>query len=142
MKTYCVVLPVYNNAATVGDVIKRILIQTRDLLVVDDGSTDIDLPALCKSLGVECAHHEVNRGKGAALRTAIHILKDRPYEYMIALDADGQHYPEDIPSFLCNSFCLPLKLRPGGELAFTQHYNHLPLLSFIMCWSLYQACYM
>ena len=100
MKTYCVVLPVYNNAATVGDVIRRILQQTKNLLVVDDGSTDMDLPALCRSLNVECVRHEVNRGKGAALRTAIQILKDREYDYMIALDADGQHYPEDIPSFL------------------------------------------
>ncbi|MBR2435154.1 MAG: DUF2062 domain-containing protein [Lentisphaeria bacterium] len=100
MKTYCVVLPVYNNAGSVRDVIERILVQTRDLLVVDDGSTDMDLPAFCREKGVECLRHEVNRGKGAALRTAIEALKTRPFDYMIAIDADGQHYPEDIPSFL------------------------------------------
>lgn len=117
MKTYCVVLPVYNNAATVGDVIRRILQQTKNLLVVDDGSTDMDLPALCRSLNVECVRHEVNRGKGAALRTAIQILKDREYDYMIALDADGQHYPEDIPSFL------PLMEQEGALIVGCRDFN-------------------
>lgn len=117
MKTYCVVLPVFNNAATVEHVIRRILCQTSDLLVIDDGSTDLDLPALCKRWNVECVRHEINRGKGAALRTALQILQKRPYDYMITLDADGQHFPEDIPAFL------PLMEQDGALIIGSRNFN-------------------
>ena len=87
MKTFCCVLPVYNNAGTVRDVIRRILLQTKSLLVVDDGSDDMDLPAFCRELGVECIRHPENRGKGEAIRTAMTTLAAR--NFVIDVFASG-----------------------------------------------------
>lgn len=96
----CCVIPVYNNAATLRDVVSRTLAQLDNVLVIDDGSTDCSTAELLAGLPVRIHRHERNLGKGAALRTAISLLKDAPgLEYMLTLDADGQHYPEDIPLF-------------------------------------------
>ena len=94
------VIPVYNNAETVRDIAERTLKILPHVLLVDDGSTDIDLKPFCEERGIEFLRHEVNQGKGAALRDALNYLAMKPeVAYMIALDADGQHYPEDIPLF-------------------------------------------
>ena len=94
------VIPVYNNAETVRDIAERTLKILPHVLLVDDGSTDIDLKPFCEERGIEFLRHEVNQGKGAALRDALKYLAEKPeVAYMIALDADGQHYPEDIPLF-------------------------------------------
>ena len=94
------VIPVYNNAETVRDIAERTLKILPHVLLVDDGSTDIDLKPFCEERGIEFLRHEVNQGKGAALRDALKYLARKPeVAYMIALDADGQHYPEDIPLF-------------------------------------------
>lgn len=94
------VIPVYNNAETVRDIAERTLKILPHLLLVDDGSTDIDLKPFCEEHRIEFLRHEVNQGKGAALRDALKYLAAKPeVAYMIALDADGQHYPEDIPLF-------------------------------------------
>ncbi len=100
MKTVICVIPVYNNAGTIRDIIRRVKKQNCGLLVVDDGSTDMDLPLFCRENQVECIRHDTNRGKGAALRSAAGFLKNREYDCMLTLDGDGQHYPEDIPLFL------------------------------------------
>lgn len=96
-KSYCCVIPVYNNAGTIENVAGRALKVIDDVLVVDDGSTDADLRAKLHDLPLEVVRHEENRGKGAALLTALDILKERNIDYMITLDGDGQHFPEDIP---------------------------------------------
>ena len=95
-----VVIPVYNNAETVRDIAERTLKILPHVLLVDDGSTDIDLKPFCEERGIEFLRHAVNQGKGAALRDALKYLAGKPeVAYMITLDADGQHYPEDIPLF-------------------------------------------
>jgi len=93
-------IPVYNNAATIADVARRTREQIDNLLIIDDGSTDADLRELLKSLDVKVIRHEHNQGKGAALLTAFRYAADQGAQYVITLDGDGQHFPEDIPRFL------------------------------------------
>ena len=97
---YCCVIPVFNHAATASDVIERTRAITRDILVVDDGSEDVNLAECYAGTDIEVIRHPRNMGKGAALLTAIRTLAPRGYDYMITLDADAQHAPEDIPRFL------------------------------------------
>lgn len=97
-KVWCVI-PVYNNAGTVLDVVTRCLRQMENVLIVDDGSTDLNLNEACASLPVTVIRHKENLGKGAAILTALEFIKNRDADYMITIDADGQHYPEDIPLF-------------------------------------------
>lgn len=70
------------------------------VLVVDDGSTDADLRELLADLDVTVLRHEQNRGKGQAIRTASQYIEAHGGEYMITIDADGQHLPKDIVTFL------------------------------------------
>ena len=97
--SFVCVIPVYNNAGTIFQVVERVQRFTRHILLIDDGSTDVDLAKHYRNSDVEVIRHPKNLGKGAALRTALNILQKRQICYMLTLDADGQHYPEDIPLF-------------------------------------------
>jgi uncharacterized protein (DUF2062 family) len=93
-----VVIPVYNQPERLREVVCRCLEAGPRVLVVDDGSEREVAPGLA-DLPVEVLRHAANRGKGAALRTAARHLQGQGVTHMITLDADGQHYPEDVPRF-------------------------------------------
>jgi predicted LPLAT superfamily acyltransferase len=96
---WCAV-PVFNNRETV----RKVVSECRDILsrvvVVDDGSTDTDLIELLSGLDVVVLRHAKNLGKGQAILTASHYVEEHGGEYMITIDADGQHLPRDIQKFL------------------------------------------
>lgn len=72
----CVIIPVYNNAGTVKDVVRRALKYCKDVIVVDDGSTDGSSDSLSE-LGAVVVRYERNRGKGYALKTGFKAARDR-----------------------------------------------------------------
>lgn len=96
----CVVIPTYNNAGTIVDVVRRSKEQCDDVIVVCDGCTD-DTVALLQQVDgitiVSCPH---NGGKGIALKRGFQKALKEGFSYAITLDADGQHFPEDIHIFL------------------------------------------
>lgn len=96
----CVVIPTYNNAATVGNVVTEALHFCDDVIVVDDGSTDATPQQLSTVKGIDLLSHAHNKGKGAALQTGFRHALKRGFAYAITLDSDGQHLPSDIPLFL------------------------------------------
>ncbi len=96
---WCVV-PVYNNRATVKDVVAGCCSVLRNVVVVDDGSTDADLRALLSDAKVVVLRHDKNLGKGRAILTAAEYITSRGGTWMITIDGDGQHKPEDIKNFL------------------------------------------
>ncbi|WP_036878133.1 glycosyltransferase family 2 protein [Xylanibacter oryzae] len=97
----CVIVPTYNNAGTIIEILERILLYSSDVIVIDDGSTD-NTETLLKSamLPIMLISHQYNQGKGIALRDGLIEAKEYGYRYAITIDSDGQHYPEDIPLFL------------------------------------------
>ncbi|MFH1007692.1 MAG: glycosyltransferase family 2 protein [Candidatus Latescibacterota bacterium] len=96
-----VVIPAYNAAASLPDVIARVQrhVPPQDVLVIDDGSGDATRE-MARQSGVHLVSHPANRGKGAALRTGFEWALSRGYETVITLDADGQHEPESIPDLI------------------------------------------
>ena len=94
----CALIPTYNNAETIVDVVRRVHQQVHDIIVVDDGCTDntkellsaIDVP-------VTVVSHTHNKGKGRALASGFRKALEMGFDYTLTIDADGQHYPEDIP---------------------------------------------
>ena len=99
-QTIWCVIPVYNNGMTVESVALRCRAQLDHVLVVDDGSTDADLPAMFAETDIAVLRHETNRGKGVALLSAFSFVRKHGGQWMLCVDADGQHHPEDIPLFL------------------------------------------
>ena len=96
------VIPLYNNARTVLTVAAGCREYLSRVIIVDDGSSDLpeDFAASVRALGVELLRHSTNQGKGAALKTALAYLAELQTDYMITIDADGQHLPQDLPAFL------------------------------------------
>ncbi len=95
---FCVVIPAYNEAATIRDVVTRALAVCDRVIVVDDGSTDGTAQAL-KNLPITMLQHEVNFGKAAALWSGFERALADGADAIITLDGDRQHRPEDIPRF-------------------------------------------
>ena len=96
---WCVV-PVYNNAATVREVALGCRKHIQHVLVVDDGSTDTNVEELFAGTDIPIVKHTANRGKGVALMTALEYVSAHGGTFMVTIDADGQHYPDDIPSLI------------------------------------------
>ena len=99
MGQIAVVIPVYNQPGRLREVVCRCLEVCPRVLVVDDGS-DREVASSLSDLPVEVVRHAVNQGKGAAIRTAARHLREQGATHMITLDADGQHYPEDLPRLI------------------------------------------
>jgi len=103
----CVLIPAFNEASTIAEVISGVRAHVPDaaVVVVDDGSSD-ETFARAKAAGAEVLRHEQNRGKGHAVRTGLaHVLaqpQSQPQicSHVLLMDGDLQHRPEDVPKLL------------------------------------------
>jgi glycosyltransferase involved in cell wall biosynthesis len=93
-------IPAYYEEKHIREVATRTQAQLDTVLVVDDGSTDKTFEE-ATAARVEVMKHEKNSGKGAAIKTGLRTLLAREsVEFILILDGDGQHLPEEIPNFL------------------------------------------
>jgi glycosyltransferase involved in cell wall biosynthesis len=93
------VIPGYQDEKHIGDIVRRTRERLDHVLVIDDGSTD--RTAQCaREAGAEVVIHDQNRGKGEALKTGLGHWLDREVTWVILLDSDGQHLPEEIDRFV------------------------------------------
>jgi len=97
---YCVIIPTYNNQATLGGVIRDVLAFTHDVIVVNDGSTDGTEEVLSQFPEISVLKNGKNRGKGFSLRKGFAFALEKGFDYAITLDSDGQHLAKDLPVFL------------------------------------------
>lgn len=93
-----ILLPAYNEEQSIGETVKRIkqLYPDFEILVVDDGSSDNTLQ-VAMDAGANVWPHPYNIGNGAAIKSGLRIAKG---EWIVMMDADGQHNPEDIARLL------------------------------------------
>lgn len=96
----CVIIPTYNNAATLAGVIRDVAGYTHAIIVVNDGSTDHTEEVLAEFSSLEVVRYPRNAGKGIALRRGFKKALEQGYEYAITIDSDGQHFAKDIPLFV------------------------------------------
>ncbi len=114
MSDTLVLIPVFNEAATIGDIVERARLHG-PVLVVDDGSTDATA-ARAAAAGAEVVTLEARRGKGAALRRGFAEARRRGVARVVTLDGDGQHEPDEIPRLLKVATEEPAALVIGGRL--------------------------
>src|SRR5205085_10410672 len=89
------VIPAYNEAKHLADVVRRTRQELDHVLVVDDGSTDATA-AEARAAGAELIVHPQNRGKGESIKAGLRYWLERDFSWVVILDADGQHRPEEI----------------------------------------------
>ncbi len=93
-----VLIPAYNEAGRITPVIQQAL-AFLPVLVVDDGSSD-ETAQQAQQAGAQVISYQPNKGKGVALKTGIRCALDDAYDFVITLDSDGQHDPQEIPLFI------------------------------------------
>jgi glycosyltransferase involved in cell wall biosynthesis len=93
------VIPAYHDEKHIGDIVRRTGQQLDRVLVIDDGSND-GTAQRAREAGAEIIVHSQNRGKGEAIKTGLRHCLAREVTWMILLDSDGQHLPEEIERFL------------------------------------------
>lgn len=96
---YAVLIPALNAERTLPRVVADARRELEPVVVIDDGSRD-GTGAVATALGATVLRHDVNRGKGAALKTGFAWAVANGFDGAIALDADGQHLPSEIPKFV------------------------------------------
>src|SRR5690606_8426645 len=96
----CIVIPTFNNEKTLQKVIHKTLEFTNDIFVINDGSTDSTSQILSQFHSIKIINFPENKGKGIALRAGFKNALKNGFDYVITIDSDGQHFPEDIPVFV------------------------------------------
>jgi len=96
---WCVIVPAYHEEKCIGRVIREIHEHCPDVVVVDDGSTDNTL-LVAEQAGAIVIRHETNMGKGIALNSGFSYAQQNGFDFVIVMDADGQHAPGEIPRFV------------------------------------------
>lgn len=96
-----VLMPTYNNAATLEQVMAAVEALGLRMMVVNDGCTDGTAQVLLRwAARAELLHHSVNQGKAAALKTGFAAASAQGFTHAVTLDTDGQHDPSDLPRLL------------------------------------------
>ena len=96
----CVIVPTYNNDHSLRAFLTELVTYTSNIIVINDGSTDTTNEILKDFESLDIVLHDINRGKGIALKTGFKRAEEKAYEYAITIDSDGQHYPADLEKFL------------------------------------------
>ncbi len=98
MKKISIIIPVFNEASTIGDLVLgvRSFYPDFEIIVIDDGSTD-DTAVVAKKAGARVYSHPYNIGNGAAVKSGIRIAEG---DILVFMDGDNQHDPSDIGKML------------------------------------------
>lgn len=89
------VIPLFNEASVIGEVIAQARTRFPNIVCVDDASSD-DSGQVAREAGAVVVTHPFNLGQGAALQTGVdYVLRVTDAEYLVTFDADGQHRVED-----------------------------------------------
>ena len=94
-----VVVPAYNEADTIAEVVRRASAHA-DVCVIDDGSSDGTSDIVAAIDGAHCIRHEQNTHIAGAMLDGFRYAEERDYPYCITMDAGLSHDPDAIPTFL------------------------------------------
>jgi glycosyltransferase involved in cell wall biosynthesis len=109
------IIPCLNEAATIASVVRGVQAHLPSVIVVDDGSCD-GTAASVRELGVRLVQQPRSRGKGAALRMGWEAAHQGGFDWVLMLDGDGQHAPEDIPYFFIAAETTGARLIIGNRM--------------------------
>lgn len=111
-----VLIPAFDEEATVGAIVSAAKRQVPDVIVVDDASTD-STAACAEEAGAIVLHRKVNGGKGASLTEGFKYIVQQGYDAVVTLDADGFHDPDHIAAFLDTYYRTTIPVLIGNRMA-------------------------
>jgi glycosyltransferase involved in cell wall biosynthesis len=94
-----VVLPAFNEEVSIGSIVLLTRNYSDNVIVIDDGSSD-RTAEIARKAGAHVIVHDVNKGKGAALKTGFEAAADLGADIIVTMDSDGQHNPAEIPNLV------------------------------------------
>ena len=110
-----IVIPAYNEAATLHDVASRALSYGDPVIVIDDGSTDATAASVT-GLPVTLLRHARNAGKATSLWDGFEVALAARADLVVTLDGDGQHRPEDVPRLVAAAQQFPHRIVIGARI--------------------------
>lgn len=111
------VIPVYNEAQVIRDVVTHARQTFPNIVCVDDGSSD-DSAAEIRAVGVHLVRHPVNLGQGAAIQTGVEYARAQPgARFFVTFDADGQHQVDDVSAMIARLRTEPVDIIVGTRFA-------------------------
>jgi dolichol-phosphate mannosyltransferase len=99
MRSSLVVIPTYNEAESIAEILNALKLLDCDVLVIDDGSPD-GTAQIVRGLGIEVIERQGKQGLGSAYRAGFSLAIDRGYTYIIQMDADGSHQVTDLEKMM------------------------------------------
>jgi glycosyltransferase involved in cell wall biosynthesis len=124
----CVLIPAYNEANTIGPLVKDIKMKGLDAIVVDDGSKDLT-GDISEKAGAIVIRHYANLGKGASVKEGFSFfLEKTSNDAVIIMDADGQHLVEDCDGFIEKASSGRDMIIVGNRMGYTKN---MPLIRLI-----------
>jgi len=99
MRASLVVIPTYNEAESIGEILNALKPLDCDVLVIDDGSPD-GTAQIVRNLGIEVIERKGKQGLGSAYREGFSLAINRGYTYVIQMDADGSHQIKDLEKMM------------------------------------------
>ena len=127
-----IVVPAYNEAAVIGEVIADLRSVFDHVVCVDDGSQD-DTGAVALRAGAHLVRHPVNLGQGAAIQTGIEYARSQPgAEVFVTFDADGQHRVKDVVRMIDKLTAEDVDIVIGTRFADQGVHSEVPVLKRIV----------
>jgi glycosyltransferase involved in cell wall biosynthesis len=114
--TVAAVIPAYLEEKHIAEVVRRTLQQLDQVVVVDDGSPDATA-VRAREAGAEVIIQPQNVGKGESIKTGLRHWLERNFTYVVILDGDGQHLPEEIARFLESAASTRAELLVGTRMS-------------------------
>ncbi|WP_428095700.1 glycosyltransferase family 2 protein [Candidatus Thioglobus sp.] len=138
-QNFAVVIPAYNEEKTIRGIVERALKQCKKVIVVDDGSSDKTIAELA-NLPIELIKHPENLGKAASLWDGFTLALKDEIDFIITLDGDAQHAPEDITLLINdaetykNHIIIGARLADKGSIPAKRYYAN-KIANFWIAWA-------
>jgi polyprenyl-phospho-N-acetylgalactosaminyl synthase len=127
-----IVIPAYNEATVIGEVVADVRSVFEQIVCVDDGSSD-DSGALALRAGAHVVRHPVNLGQGAAIQTGVEYARSQPgAQVFVTFDADGQHRVKDVVRMIDRLTAEDVDIVIGTRFAEPGLSSQMPLLKRVV----------
>jgi glycosyltransferase involved in cell wall biosynthesis len=126
------IVPVYNEAQVIEDVVRQARQTFPNIVCVDDGSADNSAERI-RAAGAHLVRHPVNLGQGAAIQTGVAYARSQPgAKYFVTFDADGQHQVDDVVRMLKRLQTEDLDIIVGTRFLTGSDTSHIPWIKRVV----------